>query len=138
MLLIAVGVALGYAIQFFVAIQIMFPNLTEKYQFAANHPILAETLFRTVMVLVTFTVAEIVPNLSLLLSLIGSVCCVVLAFVFPVLAQFIILKNKNLTIGWWIWTKNSIILLIALAGFIFGGGISVRDSIAEISKNFKQ
>lgn len=137
MITIALGVMLGYAIQFFVAIQIMFSSLAEKWSFASSHPIMAETLFRTLMVLVTFAVAEIVPNLSLLLSLIGSVCCVVLAFVFPVLAEFVILKNKVTGIGWWVWTKNSIILLIALAGFIFGGGTSISDIIDEIINTFQ-
>jgi solute carrier family 36 (proton-coupled amino acid transporter) len=137
MIMIALGVMLGYAIQFFVAIQIMFSSLSEKWTFACSHPILAETLFRTLMVLVTFVIAEVVPNLSLLLSLIGSVCCVILAFVFPVLAEFIILKNKDKGIGWWVWTKNSIILFIALAGFIFGGGTSISDIINEIIRTFK-
>lgn len=134
--MIATGVMLGYAIQFFVAIQIMYSSVSENWKFATKHPVCAETIFRTVWVLVTFTVAEIVPNLSLLLSLIGSVCCVVLAFVLPVLAEFVIMNTKEPKIRFLIWVKNIIILAIALVGFIFGGALSLKQIFEEFSSKF--
>lgn len=70
----ALGVLLGYPLQFFVAIQIMFPNVRQTIGFVDNHPFIGELVFRTFMVLVTLMIAEIVPMLNLLLSLVGSFC----------------------------------------------------------------
>lgn len=123
--MIAMGVMFSYAIQFFVAIRIMFPSISSSWKFATKHPIYAELIFRTFWVLVTFAVAEIVPHLSLLLSLIGSVCCVVLVFVFPVLAELVIMDSQTYGIHKVVWLKNVIILMIALSAFILGGGLSL-------------
>lgn len=137
MLMIAMGVLLGYAIQFFVAIQILFTTVSDSWSFADKHPVCAETIFRVLMVLVTFAVAELVPNLSLLLSLIGSVCCVVLAFVFPVIADLIIRHSQSSGIGCIHLFKNLIILAIALAGFSFGGFVSINAIVEEVAAKFK-
>lgn len=134
--MIAAGVMLGYAIQFFVAIQIMFSSISEKWKFADTHPVCSELIFRTFWVLVTFTVAEIVPNLSLLLSLIGSVCCVVLAFVLPVLAELAIKHNEQSGIPLRIWFKNVVILFIALMGFTLGGALSLKQIVEEVASKF--
>lgn len=130
--MIAIGVMLGYGIQFFVAIQIMLPSISDKWKFALKHPVCSELIFRTFWVLVTFTIAQIVPNLSLLLSLIGSVCCVFLAFVFPVLAELVIMNNEETGIRFIIWFKNIVILLIAFSGFVFGGALSLKQIVEEI------
>lgn len=84
------------------------------------------------MVLVTFGIAELVPNLSLLLSLIGAVCSTVLALVLPPLIEFIILSSEESGTGWFVFVKNSIILLIALLGFVTGG----YESLAAIIKTY--
>ena len=130
-LAIALGVLLGYAIQFFVAIQIMYPSIRKSWNFADNNPKTGEFLFRTLMVLVTFAVAEIVPNLSLLLSLIGSVCSTVLALVFPPLIQFIILKSEDNGLNSYIVIKNTTILVISMLGFLAGGYESLSAIFRE-------
>lgn len=84
------------------------------------------------MVLVTFGVAELVPNLSLLLSLIGAVCSTVLALVLPPLIEFIILSCEDNGIGWFVFLKNSIILLISILGFVTGG----YESLSKIIKTY--
>jgi solute carrier family 36 (proton-coupled amino acid transporter) len=131
-LAIALGVLLGYAIQFFVAIQIMFPTVRRSIKVADKHPFISELAFRTLMVLVTFCVAELVPNLSLLLSLIGSVCSTVLALVLPPLMEFIILSCSDGGVGWFVLVKNSMILLISLVGFLTGG----YESLSRIIETF--
>lgn len=123
---------LGYAIQFFVAIQIMLPTIKSSFKFAEDHPFLGEFIFRTVMVLITFVVAELVPNLGLLLSLIGSVCSTILALVLPPLMEFILLSSEENKMGWFVIWKNSIILLISLFGFLTGG----YESLSGIVKAF--
>lgn len=134
--MIATGVMLGYAIQMFVVIQIIFSKISASSKFAQKHPTLSELMLRTLMVLVTFTIAELVPNLGLLLTLIGSVGCAVLAFVFPALSELIILNSEKNGIRLSIWIKNIIILLIAFTGFIFGGSLSLKQIIEEIVHKF--
>jgi proton-coupled amino acid transporter len=125
---IATGVMLGYALQFFVAIQIMFPNFETKFHVAKDHPLLSELAFRTFWVAITFIVAIAVPELDLLLSLIGSVCSTVLALVFPIILECVI-DEKTST---YVIVKNVIIFLIALLGFLTGG----MESISAIIQNF--
>lgn len=127
--MIALGVLLGCPIAFFVPVQIMFSSLSNLWTFTAKHPVLSELLFRTLLMLLVAVIPASVPNLSLLLSLIGSVCCNVIAFVLPVLSEMSILHNGPNGIGFWYWLKNSLIIIIAIAGLILGGGLSLKDII---------
>lgn len=131
-LAISLGILLGYAIQFFVAIQIMFPSVRSSINVVDKHPIIGELIFRTLMVLVTFAVAELVPNLSLLLSLIGAVCSTVLALVLPPLMEFIILSCEEDGVGWFVFIKNTIILIISVIGFATGG----YESLSKIIQTY--
>lgn len=51
-ILFAVGVLLGFALQFFIAIQIMWPPMVQRFGWE-SHLLLRELLFRTLMVFVT-------------------------------------------------------------------------------------
>lgn len=51
-ILFAIGVLLGFALQFFIAIQIMWPPLVQRFQWKTNL-FMGELLFRTLMVFVT-------------------------------------------------------------------------------------
>jgi proton-coupled amino acid transporter len=117
------GVLLGYPIQFFIAIQIMFPSIKNKIALANDHPFIGELFFRSAMVLVTFAVANLIPKLDLLLSLIGAVCSTILALVLPPLIEFIIMPCDNNVSWWWLTLKNSIILIIAILGFLTGNRV---------------
>lgn len=120
-LAIAMGVLLGYPIQFFIAIQIMFPTVKNHVSLAHHYPLIGELLFRSLMVLITFGVAVSIPQLDLLLSLIGAVCSTILALVLPPLMEFIIIPCDNNFTWWWISFKNAVILILALLGFLTGG-----------------
>lgn len=138
MLMIAVGVMLGFAVQFFVPVQIMFPKVAESWKLAEKHPVCCEIAFRILLVLLTFAIAQLVPNLGLLLTLIGSVCCVVLCFVLPALSELIIAHNRLNGIPWWMWAKDIVILTIALAGFFIGGGLSLKEIVEETITHLTQ
>lgn len=127
--MIVVGVLLGYAIQFFVAIQIMLPSVKKLFEVSKNQPFLVEAIFRTIMVLATFLLAELFPNLGLLISLLGSVCLTILALVFPPVIEFILLSNDPHGLSCWVVVKNSIILTISLVGFLTGSYVSLSDII---------
>lgn len=130
--MIALGVMLGFPIQFFVAIQIMLPSVKSSVKLVRDHPYAGELVFRSFMVLVTFTVAVIIPQLDLLLSLIGAVCSTILALVLPPIMEFIIMPCDNNSNRFWIIIKNSVILILAFLGFLTGG----YESLAAIFKSF--
>ncbi|XP_070508032.1 proton-coupled amino acid transporter-like protein CG1139 [Chironomus tepperi] len=125
--MVATGVMFGYPIQFFVAIQIMFPPITEKKEYARKNPVTAELIFRSFICLVTFAVAQLIPNLSILLSLIGAVFCSMLVFIFPALIELTTRKAQYDKIGLKYWIKNSIIILMSLIGMILGGGQALYE-----------
>jgi solute carrier family 36 (proton-coupled amino acid transporter) len=83
------------------------------------------------MVLLTFTVAMLVPELDLLLSLIGAVCSTVLALVLPPIMEFMICEKNQ--INWFIIVKNFIILFLSLLGFLTGGYESVTAIYKRLS-----
>lgn len=132
--MISFGVILGYAIQFFIPIQIMFPPIKEKFSLANRHPQASEMVFRTLMVLVTFSVALLVPNLGLLISLIGAVCSTSLALVFPVIIEYLVITRNDESVSSVIVIKNVLILILAAVGFASGGYESVRQ-IAQLYSN---
>jgi proton-coupled amino acid transporter len=127
--MVAFGVASTVAIQFYVAIQIMYPTVADHFEFSKLHPVLSEELFRTFWMLIVFVVAEIVPNLGILLSFIGAGCCTAIVFVFPTISELIIKSNSR--IGKWIWTKNIIILIIAFIGGIMGMALALIQLFNE-------
>jgi solute carrier family 36 (proton-coupled amino acid transporter) len=129
MMIISVGVILGYAIQFFIPIQIMFPVIRAKFMLADSHPLAMELLFRMFMVLVTFSVALLVPNLGLLISLIGAICSTSLALVFPVVIEYLVLTRDDQPLDMFTATKIVLILVLAAVGFISGGYESINQII---------
>lgn len=84
-------------------------------------------IFRFGCCSVVLLLAEFVPNFSLLLSLIGSVCCTMLAFIMPVIGELVIANNDEHGIPKLMLVKDAIILLIGAVGMIIGGGTSIIE-----------
>lgn len=59
-----------------------------------------------------------VPNLGILISLIGAFASTSLALVFPVLIELIVKADYG--ISPWIWLKSVFILILAFLGFFLG------------------
>jgi proton-coupled amino acid transporter len=77
--------------------------------------------------------AELIPHLALFISLVGAFGSTALALVFPpVLDMLVSYAKRELT--FWVWLKNSFLLMFALIGFFTG----TYASIAEIIKAFGQ
>jgi len=119
------GTLLGWAIQLFVTIPIMLPYVQRNFIFAKNHPKAGELLFKSVLVILTFLIVELVPNLTLLVTLIGAVGSSVLALVLPPLLEFNILACEGIKISWFVILKNVFMLLLAFVGFLCGGYESI-------------
>lgn len=63
LLILVIGVTLGYAIQFYIPIEIMFPSIRRKISLADRNPFIGEILFRFVMVLGEFFKLIFIPFL---------------------------------------------------------------------------
>ncbi|XP_017056203.1 proton-coupled amino acid transporter-like protein CG1139 isoform X2 [Drosophila ficusphila] len=129
----AVGVFLGYPIQFFVMIKILWPPLKRSNDCAQKYPITMQVCLRFIMVMMTFGVALVVPKLNLFISLIGALCSTCLAFVIPVLIDFVTRAQVPKGLGAWSYIKNILILSVAVLGIVTG----TYQSIVEIVKEFK-
>lgn len=78
-------------------------------------------------------IAELVPNLGLFISLIGSLCSTALALVFPPIIELIVQRDIASTCRrYGMFLKNIVILVLAMAGFIAG----TYESLSEIIKEF--
>ncbi|XP_068154922.1 LOW QUALITY PROTEIN: neutral amino acid uniporter 4 [Drosophila tropicalis] len=130
-LMVSTGVLLGYPLQFFVAIQIMWPQ-TKRICGCKGRSLLGELAFRTFLVLVTLAIAQMVPALGLFISLIGALCSTALALVFPPVIELIAKSEPNKGPGFWICIKNLLILVLAMLGFITGS----YESLKQIVKHF--
>lgn len=129
MIVISVGVILGFALQFFIPIQIMFPSIQSNFALADRHPLGSEMAFRVVVIMMTFSVALLVPNLGLLISLIGAVCSTSLALVFPVLIEYLVATRNGAPIRFASGSRMLFILMLGVAGFISGGFESIKQII---------
>ncbi|XP_037937739.1 proton-coupled amino acid transporter 1 [Teleopsis dalmanni] len=130
--MVSLGVLLGYPLQFFIAIQIMWPNVMNLFNLQKK-PLCGELIFRTIMVIVTLGVAELVPALSLFISLIGALCSTALALVFPPMIELLIKPdNGNKGPGCALLIKNVLILILSLLGFATG----TYESLNQIIKHF--
>ncbi|XP_053949710.1 proton-coupled amino acid transporter 1 isoform X1 [Anastrepha ludens] len=131
--MVSAGVMLGYPLQFFIAIQIMWPNAMQLLHLQ-NRPFSGELLFRTVMVVLTLSIAELVPALGLFMSLIGALCSTALALVFPPMIELLVKRDDNKGPGVWLFTKNILILVLALLGFSTG----TYESLSQIVTHFNE
>lgn len=78
-------------------------------------------------------VALVVPQLNLFISLIGALCSTSLAFVIPIIIDFVTRTQVPKGLGTWIYLKNIVILTIAILGIVTG----TYQSVVEIIREFK-
>jgi proton-coupled amino acid transporter len=130
--MIPVGAMMGYSLQLYIAIQVIYPHLKASLSFCQNHPLQGELIFRIFMTFVTFLIAMSVPNLGLLISMIGAICSPSLAFVFPVIMN-ISLRSVDSTLTKREIFKSFSILSLALVGVLSGA----YESINEIKKLYQ-
>jgi hypothetical protein len=123
----------AYAIELFGVIQVMLPVMKSQWKFAANYPTIADFLFRFLVLLLTYVVGMVVPDLAPLLALIGSVCSTFNTFVIPSVCELTLAHSSIEGISWSCCLKNSLILLISLVGFCWGGAVSLIDMIENIT-----
>ncbi|XP_019886860.2 proton-coupled amino acid transporter 1 isoform X2 [Ooceraea biroi] len=129
---ISLSILLTYALQFYVPIAIMWPAIVQQFG-PFKWPVFTEIIFRSVMCLVTFVMAEAIPQLGLFISLVGAVSSTALALVFPPIIEMVVCWN-NTGLGFFTIAKDVTIVLIGVLGFATGTYESITSIIKAFSK----
>lgn len=131
-LVIALGVLLTYALQMFVPATIIWSKIVKRFG-AFKHPAWSEIIFRSLLVLLTFILAEAIPQLDLVISLVGAISSCALALLFPAVID--LLSRWEEPDPWKMRViKNSAIFGVGVVGFLTGTYASLY-SIIEAMKD---
>lgn len=82
--------------------------------------------------------AELIPQLSLFISLVGSITAAALALIFPPLIETFTFWSNTKGNRCWIMFKNFLILSYGFCGFIFGTYASISGIIRAFKGSEKQ
>ncbi|XP_022129533.2 proton-coupled amino acid transporter-like protein CG1139 [Pieris rapae] len=129
--LIALAMLLTYPLQFYVPICITWPGL--RKHLTPNGLVAKELAYRALLVMLTFILAESIPELGLFISLVGAISSTALALMFPPLIQLVLEAHRN-RLSFFIITKNCIIILLGV--FIFTTG--TYESMTAIVSFFRK
>lgn len=72
------------------------------------------------------------PHLNLIISLIGALCSTGLALIIPAVIQVVLAYGTSEGPSYFVLTKNSLIILLGLVGFVTGTVESVNGLIRVI------
>ncbi|CAF0809722.1 unnamed protein product [Adineta steineri] len=130
----AVAVFLTYNLQFYVPFSLLWPRLCRKvfYRYGEITVEKCEHAFRIGLILITFIVAALIPNLGLVISLVGAVASTALSVIFPPICESITFWPDGLGRYKWQLMLNLLIISFGLYVFIAGTTLSVSNIIACI------
>jgi proton-coupled amino acid transporter len=127
-LMMAIAIFLSYTLQFYVPINIVGPWLRSKLAGRTNQAV-GEYLLRIGIVLFTFILAAMVPNLGAVISLVGAVSSSTLALIFPPIIEIVTFWPNGLgKFNWMLW-KDIFIMIFGICGFLFGSFTSIYQII---------
>ncbi|XP_008211053.1 proton-coupled amino acid transporter 1 [Nasonia vitripennis] len=131
-LAISLSILLTYALQFYVPIGIMWPEFVHQFG-PFNYPVVGEILFRTTFCLITFILAEVIPQLGLFISLVGAVSSSALALIFPAIIE-IVISWQDAKLNKFTFFKDIVILGIGFLGCFTGTYASIAEIIHVFNK----
>ncbi|XP_061832502.1 proton-coupled amino acid transporter 1 isoform X2 [Nerophis lumbriciformis] len=126
-LLYCFGIFITFALQFYVPAEILIPPLVARVSERWETPV--DLMLRTVLVLFTCALAILVPELDLVISLVGSVSSSFLALIFPPILQILTLHGEGPSPA--ATAKNLVISLLGLVGFMTGTYVAVEQIVAR-------
>lgn len=132
-LAMALAIFLSYTLQFYVPINILGPWLRQRLH-GENNQIIGEYLLRVGLVLFTFILAAMVPNLGAVISLVGAVSSSTLALIFPPIIEIVTFWPNGLGKYRWILWKDIGIMIFGVMGFIFGSFTSILQIIHPVEQ----
>ncbi|XP_044754833.1 proton-coupled amino acid transporter 2-like isoform X2 [Coccinella septempunctata] len=130
-LMISLGILLTYALQFYVPVEVIWPWVANQLG-DLKHPVFAEMIFRLILVIITFILAEAIPYLQLFISLVGAVSSTALALLFPPILHLVIAYSRGeLT---FIQIFSDIVVIIC---GIIGASTGTYESVHSIINAFQ-
>lgn len=124
-LLYCFGIFITFALQFYVPAEILIPPVVARVAEHWERPV--DLLMRTGLVIITCALAVLIPELDLVISLVGSVSSSFLALIFPPLLQIAVFHNEGLSPL--VSLKNLLISVVGFVGFLAGTYIAIEQII---------
>ncbi|KAK4017026.1 hypothetical protein OUZ56_031982 [Daphnia magna] len=117
----------SYTMQFYVPIPILWPVLEKKIETFNKHPLVSELMFRTLLVLLTLSLAAAIPKIDLYISLVGAMTGSLLALIFPPILEIVTCwpDVSKMAI-----VKNFLIVIFGLTGFTSGTYASIKKILS--------
>lgn len=128
-LLYCFGIFITFALQFYVPAEILIPPVVSRVAERWERPV--DLLMRTGLVIVTCALAVLIPELDLVISLVGSVSSSFLALIFPPLLQIAVFHSEGLSPL--VVLKNLLISVVGFVGFLAGTYVAIDHIIARNS-----
>ncbi|CAN2387308.1 Proton-coupled amino acid transporter 1 [Pristimantis euphronides] len=128
-LLYSLGIFISFALQFYVAAEIIVPSATSRV--GERWVLLVDLSVRAALVCITCILAILIPRLDMVISLVGSVSSSALALIFPPLLEIITYYSEGLSR--WVIAKDIIISLVGFLGFVLGTYATLWELIVSDS-----
>ena len=124
--MMALAIFFSYSLQFFVPMSILNPHIRRRLHTEQSR-LIGEYLARVSLVVFTFILAAMIPNLGAVISLVGAVSSSTLALIFPPLIEIVTFWPDKLGRHYWVLWKDIAIMVFGILGFIFGTYTSVAQ-----------
>ncbi|KAM4748782.1 proton-coupled amino acid transporter 1-like [Rhinophrynus dorsalis] len=125
-LLYSFGIFITFALQFYVAAEIIVPSVTSRVQ--DRWVYCTDLAVRTILVCVTCVLAILIPRLDMVISLVGSVSSSALALIIPPLLEILTYYSEGLSR--WVIAKDVFISLVGFLGFVVGTYTTLWELLA--------
>lgn len=131
------GIICTYTLQFYVPVEILWPKVEQRFG-PFRSPLLWDMGLRVVLVLITFIAADVIPHLSLFISMMGAVASTFLALIFPPLCHMAVTSADDGGNGYglfnWRLAMNCVTLVLGALGFVTGTYASVYEIFGAFQK----
>ncbi|XP_068181161.1 proton-coupled amino acid transporter 1 [Antennarius striatus] len=126
-LLYCFGIFITFALQFYVPAEILLPSLVARV--AERWKKAVDLLLRVLLVVFTCALAILIPELDLVISLVGSVSSSFLALIFPPILEIMTFHREGMSPL--VILKNVLISLVGFVGFVTGTYIAFEQIVAR-------
>ncbi|KAG1673998.1 Proton-coupled amino acid transporter 1 [Nymphon striatum] len=130
----AISVFITYSLMLYVPVEIIWPTIAAKLSNSPRLRSFGNNGFRTFLVLFTFTIAELIPHLDIVIALVGAVGSSGLALIFPPIIEIATFYPDRYGRLNWILFKDILLCLFGLFGFFVGTYATILNAISRTSE----
>lgn len=126
LLMFSISLFISFALQLYVPIRIIWPKI-QHHLVSKKKKEFGEYALRIILVMFTAIVAIVVPELDLLISLVGALASSSLALVFPPLIEILTYKAPNERLSSLSVIKDISIMVFGVFGCVVGTWVSIDE-----------